>query len=786
MKKTATMTDLETIRSCLPQIPPASCDYEQWLSVGMALKDAGGSVDDWDTWSRPDPRYRAGDCGRRWAGFKGGAGAKVGVGSIVHLCRQFGGSAPTGRGPAKPPTPFDWDDPIGGGPMLPPPVRSHRPESQNEPLRIVSEWLADLPLPPVEASPIAQFTTYLETLFGTEDHVCIVTEAYKTPPDAAGQVSYQPKRGVYDRTAGELIEALAETDDLAAVIGDWNPAVGAWIRFNPLDGNGVSDSNVSAFRYALVESDNLPVERQHAIIRELQLPVAALVYSGGKSIHAIVRIDAPDYKEYQKRVDFLYDACAKNGLEIDRKNRNPSRLSRLPGASRNGKQQSLLAVNIGQPSWPAWFEWIGAQNDDLPEFENLADSFHNLPPLAPVLIDGILRRGHKMRLQGPPKAGKSLLLQCLAISIAEGLPWLKWNCVQGRVLYINGEVDHRSFKHRLHDIYVALGIPPRNVGNIDMWNLKGYSIPMDALAPKLIRRALRLRNEGKGYDVVIVDPQYKVAMGDENSAADMARFVAQYDKVCNELGTAVVDCHHHSKGEQGQKRAGDRGSGSGVFHRDPDALLDLIQLQMDEAQQKTLFNRHACATLGAMLDEQPETALSWRDDCPQDDQIVAGRLLDWSVARLGPERPGRVWAEAKEADITAWRVEGSLREFRHFRPANLIYDYPRFMVDTDGLLTGSLADGERRPRKKEAPNPEKTMANNRLLLESNYNMMAEEGPVHIQTLAEALNVGDRTVRNWLKDFAASDPDFKLRTEGGYIVNTPPPPATKSGRKARGK
>ena len=62
----------------------------------------------------------------------------------------------------------------------------------------------------------------------------------------------------------------------------------------------------------------------------LELPVACLVHSGGKSLHAIVRIDAGNYDEYRKRVDYLYEVCTKNGMDIDRQNRTPSRLSRMP------------------------------------------------------------------------------------------------------------------------------------------------------------------------------------------------------------------------------------------------------------------------------------------------------------------------------------------------------------------------------------------------------------------------------------------------------------------------
>lgn len=42
----------------------------------------------------------------------------------------------------------------------------------------------------------------------------------------------------------------------------------------------------------MVESDTTDITHQNQIIRELELPIACLVYSGGKSLHAIVRIDA--------------------------------------------------------------------------------------------------------------------------------------------------------------------------------------------------------------------------------------------------------------------------------------------------------------------------------------------------------------------------------------------------------------------------------------------------------------------------------------------------------------
>ena len=297
---------------------------------------------------------------------------------------------------------------------------------------------------------------------------------------------------------------------------------------------------------------------------------AALVYSGGKSVHAIVKVEASNADEYRKRVQYLYNVCKKNGLDVDKQNKNPSRLSRMPGVIRRGKKQYLLDTNIGKESWAEWEEWIESINDDLPDPESLSDVFNDLPDLAPPLIDGILRQGHKMLIAGPSKAGKSFSLIELTIAIAEGRDWYGYKCAKGRVLYVNLELDKASCLHRFADVYKAHHWEPDSLKNIDIWHLRGKASPMDKLAPKLIRRAMK-----KGYIAVIIDPIYKVLTGDENSAEHMSKFCNEFDKICAELNCAVIYCHHHSKGAQGGKKSMDRASGSGVFARDPDAMLDL-------------------------------------------------------------------------------------------------------------------------------------------------------------------------------------------------------------------
>ena len=681
------MEQKTSLLEIIEYIDPADLDYQDWVNVGMALKQEGYSVKDWDSWSQRDVgRYHRGECERKWETFRG-ASSPVTGGTIVQMAMERGWEPERGHE-------MDWDDTIS--------IDSDR-------VVVDKNWLEDKEVSePSRWDPVDQLTRYLETLFEAGENVGYVTQSCKNEKG-----KYVPSnKGNYDRTAGQLIEALANCrGDIGSVIGDYDPEGGAWIRFNPLDGNGVKNENVTEFRYALVESDGMAIEQQNAILRELELPIACLVHSGGKSMHAIVKVDAADYNEYRKRVDYLYDVCQKNGMRVDTQNRNPSRLSRMPGVERAGRKQFLVDTNIGKTSWNEWYEWIEGINDDLPDPEGLESVWNNMPDLSPCLIDNVLRKGHKMLIAGPSKAGKSFLQIELCIAIAEGRKWIQWQCAQGKVLYVNLELDRASCLHRFKDVYSSSGIRPDHLDNIDIWNLRGKSVPMDKLAPKLIRRAAK-----KNYVAVIIDPIYKVITGDENSADQMANFCNQFDKVCTELGCAVIYCHHHSKGSQGAKKSMDRASGSGVFARDPDALLDLIELETTDALMKQEENKAVCATCKTYLDAH----YKWQDDLSQDDLLSSSVMLNYCENKLDKWQWNTLSKQVDEArqrirTKTAWRIEGTLREFPKFEPVNLWFDYPIHRLDDVGSLKDIQPEDEKpiwqrgkEARKKQAEDQRKS------------------------------------------------------------------------------
>lgn len=703
--------DKYNLTDLLNYIDPRDCSYEEWLAVGMGLKEDGYTATDWEAWSRRDSgRYHDGECEKKWKSFHGMAGSKITAGTIVQMAKDHGWYPD--RGVA-----LDWDD-----------------EIEQDDLKVVDHaWLEAKEVAEPDAwDPVKEIITYLELLFEAGENVGYVTESWEKDG------KYLPNKGAWDRTAGQLIEALSKCGgDIGSVLGDYRKEAGAWIRFNPLDGKGCKNENVTDFRYALVESDAMEIDQQNAIIRELELPVACLVHSGGKSLHAIVRVDAGSYDEYRKRVNYLYDICKKNGLKIDSQNRNPSRLSRMPGIVRNGNKQFLVDTNIGKESWAEWQEWVESVNDDLPEPENLTDTWDDLPALAEPLIEGVLRQGHKMLLAGPSKAGKSYALIELCIAIAEGKKWLGWKCTQGKILYVNLELDRASCLHRFKDVYQALKIEPKGLSNIDIWNLRGRSVPMDKLAPKLIRRAAK-----KDYIAIVIDPIYKVITGDENSADQMAHFCNQFDLVCTELGCAVIYCHHHSKGGQGQKRSMDRASGSGVFARDPDALLDLIELEVSEDLQKQKTNEAVCQLAMKWLEKhRPD----WEDHVSQDDSCSSMQMKNACLRLLNKETyqnfdlAARI-AEKRAQQLTAWRIDGTLREFPKFAPINLWFDYPAHHADYSGVLKDVDPEGEKPFWQKGTENRKKNAKSKREKINSEleiaYASLSINGDVTIKDLAE--------------------------------------------------
>ena len=252
----------------------------------------------------------------------------------------------------------------------------------------------------------------------------------------------------------------------------------------------------------------------------------------------------------------------------------------------------------------------------------------------------------------------------------------------------------------------------------------------------------------------VIDPIYKVLTGDENSASDMATFCNQFDTICKELGAATIYCHHHSKGAQGQKSSRDRASGSGVFARDPDAILDMIELAIDAERRKQIVNRWECQAMWKAFDVARP---GWREECPQDDALVGDKLAEWAMAHgLGDVvRDVRPLARQEATLASGWRVEGTVREFPAFPPRLMFFRYPAHVADDGSLLADAKADGEEAPwvaqRRERMKAKGSRQQERKSSLETAITACALDGTVTVEALAAFMGASEKTVRRRIEE-----------------------------------
>ena len=205
----------------------------------------------------------------------------------------------------------------------------------------------------------------------------------------------------------------------------------------------------------------------------------------------------------------------------------------------------------------------------LPDWVSGAVLNETEPVLPEELVSGVLHKGAKMVIGGGSKTGKTWLLIDLALSVSSGTPWLGLNCRPGIVVYLNFEIQAGFFHDRLLQVADAKEIELTD--SLLVWNLRGFARPAKELFEEV-----RERLAGRDVALVVVDPVYKLALGgDENSAGEVGLLLNEFENLATSTGAAVAFSAHFAKGDATLKSSVDRISGSGVFARDPDAILTM-------------------------------------------------------------------------------------------------------------------------------------------------------------------------------------------------------------------
>lgn len=198
---------------------------------------------------------------------------------------------------------------------------------------------------------------------------------------------------------------------------------GVYVGINPMAKDGSKDADVSVFRHLLIEFDTIPLLDQFNLVVASQIPVSAIIHSGGKSIHALVRVDAKDRKEYNERADIILNYFKAHNPDAACK--NPARTTRLPGCKRNtatvnNGRQELLQLRTGADSFIKWLDII--RDAELPvalDIDLMADFDRNNDPNCIIGNRWLCRAGTAI-LAGQSGIGKSSFLMQTAITWAYG------------------------------------------------------------------------------------------------------------------------------------------------------------------------------------------------------------------------------------------------------------------------------------------------------------------------------------------------------------------------------
>lgn len=197
-----------------------------------------------------------------------------------------------------------------------------------------------------DMTPREQIEAYLRACYDVEDEVCFVRTIDNTDDDVHHFV-------------GTLLGMVDGVDPLSGMLGN-ELERGVWITANPMqpleydcvfsDGRfreGRGRKNVAAYKNMLIECDELEMEFQLERILSIFWGfdgLRAIVDSGNKSYHCILRADAKDEYDFKRLAENTYDDCDFNGLPTDHSCSSTTRLTRAPGFMRRetGRMQRLV------------------------------------------------------------------------------------------------------------------------------------------------------------------------------------------------------------------------------------------------------------------------------------------------------------------------------------------------------------------------------------------------------------------------------------------------------------
>jgi len=214
-------------------------------------------------------------------------------------------------------------------------------------------------------------------------------------------------------------------------------------------------------------------------------------------------------------------------------------------------------------------------------------------PVRPWLVPGALLAGSTHILAAPGGTGKSVFTLQMALMLATGEAWARWQPKRKcRVLVINAEDDINEQRRRIAGAKTAMGLTTDQLRGQIIIADNPDSIVMATtddkrkaqVATPLVAQLVDVIRHHQ-IDVVVVDPFAETFDGDENSNGDTKWAMKIWrDQIARPTGCAVYLVHHTTKGSEDKAGSADVIRGGGAIVNSARLAATLFVMTPGEAE----------------------------------------------------------------------------------------------------------------------------------------------------------------------------------------------------------
>ncbi|MFV0395493.1 MAG: DNA primase, partial [Coprobacillaceae bacterium] len=182
-----------------------------------------------------------------------------------------------------------------------------------------------------------------------------------------------------------------------------------------------------------------------------------------------------------------------------------------------------------------------------------------------------------------------------------------------------------------------------------------------------------------------------------------------------------------------------------------------LELELTENIVKQKINKEVCSLCIDFLNSKFN---KWMEEVSQDDLCSHVQMMEYCSKKVSRNdfhnlRNKVEEVKIKVAGMTAWRIDGTLREFPKFDPKNLWFNYPIHEVEQSEILKDVLPEGEgptwKKNFEKSKKDPEQLKKEKNEAVETAYGACSIDGDVSIKSMASYMGVSEKTVRRRVKE-----------------------------------